>query len=45
MVVSRTLRDAQRFGFESFEKLAEEGEKLTKSGVEFIQRFPEAADV
>jgi probable nitrogen fixation protein len=45
MVVSRTLRDAQRFGFESFEKLAEEGEKLTKSGVDFIQRFPEAADV
>lgn len=45
MVVSRTLRDAQRFGFDSLEKLAAEGEKLTKSGVEFIQRFPEAADV
>jgi probable nitrogen fixation protein len=45
MAVSRTLRDAQRFGFDSLEKLASEGEKLTKSGVDFIQRFPEAADV
>jgi len=45
MVVSRTLRDAQRFGFESLEKLAEEGEKLTKSGVDIIRRFPEVADI
>jgi probable nitrogen fixation protein len=44
MVVSRTLRDAQRFGFDSLEKLAAEGEKLTRAGVEFVQRFPEAAD-
>jgi probable nitrogen fixation protein len=45
MVVSRTLRDAQRFGFESLEKLAEEGEKLTQSGVDIIRRFPEVADI
>jgi probable nitrogen fixation protein len=45
MVVNRTLRDAQRFGFDSFEKLAAEGEKLAKSGVEIIKRFPEVADI
>lgn len=45
MVVSRTLRDAQRFGFESLEKVAEQGEKLVKSGVEMIQRYPEVADI
>ena len=43
MVVNRTIRDAQRFGFDSFEKLATEGEKLTQSGIEIIQRFPEVA--
>lgn len=45
MVVSRTLRDAQRFGFDSLEKVAEQGEKLVKSGVEMIQRYPEVADI
>ncbi len=45
MVVSRTLRDAQRFGFDSLEKLALEGEKLTQSGMDFIRRFPEVAEV
>lgn len=44
MAVSRTLRDAQRFGFDSMEKLATEGEKITKAGVEFIKKYPEAAD-
>lgn len=43
MVVSRTLRDAQRFGFNSWEKLASTGEKLTQDGIELIQRFPEVA--
>ncbi len=43
LVVSKTLRDAQRFGFESLDKLNEEGEKLTKSGIEYIKRFPEVA--
>jgi probable nitrogen fixation protein len=43
MVVNRTLRDAQRFGFDSLEKLATEGEKLTQSGIEMIQRFPQVA--
>jgi probable nitrogen fixation protein len=45
LVVTRTLRDAQRFGFDSLEKLAAEGEKLTQSGVDYIKRFPEVAQV
>ncbi|HBB36093.1 MAG TPA: NifX-associated nitrogen fixation protein [Cyanobacteria bacterium UBA8803] len=43
MAVARTLRDAQRFGYESLEKLAAEGEKLTRSGAEAMKRFPEVA--
>lgn len=45
LVVSRALRDAHRFGFVSFEKLAEEGEKLVQRGVELVQRFPEVCEV
>ncbi|MBD2327935.1 NifX-associated nitrogen fixation protein [Alkalinema sp. FACHB-956] len=41
LLVSRTLRDAQRFGFESLEKLAIEGDKLIAAGVTLAQRFPE----
>ncbi len=44
MVVSRTLRDAQRFGYDSFEKLAAQGKKLVDSGVKTIERFPETAN-
>lgn len=45
MVASRTLRDAQRFGFDSLEKVATEGEKLVNSGVDAITRFSEVADL
>jgi probable nitrogen fixation protein len=45
IVVSRTLRDAQRFGYESLAKLAEEGDKLTQKGVDYINRFPEVAKI
>jgi probable nitrogen fixation protein len=45
MIVARTLRDAQRFGYDSLEKLAAEGEKLAKTGVDYIQRFPEIANL
>lgn len=41
LLVSKTLRDAHRFGFESLEKLAEEGEKLAEKGVELAKRFPD----
>jgi probable nitrogen fixation protein len=43
LVVAKTLRDAQRFGFDSFEKLAAEGDKLTQSGIDYINRFPDVA--
>jgi probable nitrogen fixation protein len=43
LLVTRTLRDAQRFGFESLEKLGEEGEKLVQQGVEHAIKFPEVA--
>ena len=41
LLVSRTLRDAQRFGFDSLEKMATEGEKLVQKGVVLANRFPE----
>lgn len=41
LLVSRTLRDAQRFGFDSLDKVAAEGSKLIESGIELAQRFPE----
>lgn len=44
MVLSRTLRDAQRFGYPSLKKLAAQGERLVESGVKSIAQFPEAAD-
>ncbi|MBJ7901429.1 MAG: NifX-associated nitrogen fixation protein [Cyanobacteria bacterium RI_101] len=41
LVVSKTLRDAQRYGFISLEKLVEEGEALVEKGVDYIRRFPD----
>ncbi|HWP00309.1 MAG TPA: NifX-associated nitrogen fixation protein [Methylococcus sp.] len=43
IVVNKQLRDVHRFGFPSLEKLAEEGEKWVRAGVEMIHRFPEVA--
>lgn len=45
ILVSKTLRDAQRFGYASLEKLSAEGEKLINKGVELARRFPEVCDV
>ncbi|OLP16670.1 hypothetical protein BST81_19730 [Leptolyngbya sp. 'hensonii'] len=45
LVVNRTLRDAQRFGFDSAEKLAMEGEKLVQSGIAIVNRFPDVCRV
>ena len=45
LLVSKTLRDAQRFGFASLEKLNDEGEKLAQRGIELAKKFPEVADV
>jgi probable nitrogen fixation protein len=41
LVVCKTLRDAQRFGFESLEKLEAEGSKIIESGINMANRFPE----
>ena len=41
LVVAKTLRDAQRFGFDSFEKLEAEGDKLVQKGIELARRYPE----
>lgn len=45
MVVCRTVRDAHRFGFESLDKLASEGEKMVKRGIELIECFPDVANL
>jgi len=44
VVVSKHLRDAHRFGFDSLEKLAAEGAKLVAAGVEMIRKYPEVAN-
>jgi probable nitrogen fixation protein len=43
IVVNKNLRDVHRFGFESVEKLAEEGAKLIAAGTSMIEKFPEVA--
>ncbi len=43
IVVNKNLRDVHRFGFESLEKLAEEGSKLVAAGTEMIEKYPEVA--
>ena len=45
ILVCKTLRDAQRFGFDSFEKLAAEGEKLTSKGIDLARKYPEVCDI
>jgi probable nitrogen fixation protein len=45
LVVCKTLRDAQRYGFNSLEQLTEEGEKLVQKGIDYINRFPEVAKI
>lgn len=44
VVMSRHLRDAHRFGFESMEKLAAEGEKLVDTAAEMVRTFPDLAN-
>jgi len=43
IVVNKQLRDVHRFGFDNLGKLAEEGDKQVKAGVEMIEKFPEVA--
>jgi probable nitrogen fixation protein len=44
IVLNKQLRDVHRFGFDSLEKLALEGDKLVASAVEMIKKFPEVAN-
>lgn len=44
VVVSKTLRDVHRFGFETFEKLGEAGGKLVAEAAEWIAKNPDLAD-
>lgn len=43
IVVNKQLRDVHRFGFDNLGKLADEGAKYVKSGVDMIEKFPEVA--
>ncbi len=45
VVISKSLRDVHRFGFESFDKLAEAGEKLVDDARKWIDGYPAVADV
>ncbi|ADI63603.1 NifX-associated nitrogen fixation protein [Trichormus azollae] len=45
LLVIKTLRDAHRYGFDSLEQLAEEGEKFVKKGVDLAKRFPEVGNI
>jgi probable nitrogen fixation protein len=44
IVLNKQLRDVHRFGFDSLEKLAGEGDKLVAAAVEMIRKFPEVAN-
>lgn len=44
VVLSKSLRDVHRFGFESVAKLAEQGEKMVADAVKWIETFPNVAD-
>lgn len=44
IVVNKQLRDVHRFGFETMEKLAAEGEKFVEAGVAMIEQYPDVAN-
>jgi probable nitrogen fixation protein len=44
IVVNKMLRDVHRFGFDSLEKLADEGEKAVNAGIEMIKKYPDVAN-
>lgn len=43
IVVNKQLRDVHRFGFGSLAKLAEEGAKYVRQGIEMVEKFPDVA--
>nr|WP_298282077.1 NifX-associated nitrogen fixation protein [Acidocella sp.] len=44
IVVNKQLRDVHRFGFENLGKLAAEGNKYMRAGIEMIGKFPDVAN-
>lgn len=44
VILTRHIRDIHRFGFETIEKMAEEGEKLVETGLEMINAFPDVVN-
>ena len=44
VVVTKTLRDVHRFGFDSLEKLGEAGEKIVTEASAWIEKHPDLAD-
>lgn len=45
ILVSKTLRDAQRFGFRSLEKMGEDGDKLVQKGIALAKQYPEVGEL
>ncbi len=43
IVFNKHLRDVHRFGFDSLEKLSQEGARLVTAAVEMINKYPEVA--
>ncbi|PWE77070.1 hypothetical protein XF30_09980 [Bradyrhizobium sp. SUTN9-2] len=44
VAVNKQLRDVHRFGFDSFVKLAQEGDKYVRDGIDLIRKFPDVAN-
>lgn len=44
VVVNKYLRDVHRFGFETMDKLADEGAKTVAAAVEMIQTYPDVVN-
>jgi probable nitrogen fixation protein len=43
IVVNKQLRDVHRFGFETLERLADEGGKFVAQGIAMIEQYPDVA--
>jgi probable nitrogen fixation protein len=43
VVMDRTLRDVHRYGYESFSKMKDEGDKVLSVALEIIGKYPEVA--
>jgi probable nitrogen fixation protein len=43
VVMDKTLRDVHRYGYESFSKMKDEGDKLLSVALEIVGKYPEVA--